>query len=99
MPLRLTAARYKPKKKKKKIRYQTSNLQSWGNGKETFFLPSPIFSVEQCEEKIKSGQRASFSVRITYISTLNKGEKWDPKKTYKICPRFSEFLKTNRKGE
>ena len=47
---------------------------------------APIFNVNECEKKIKSAQ-ASFFARITDISTMNKGEKGDPKKKFTtICP-------------
>ena len=46
-----------------------------------------IFNVEECEKKIKSA-RASFSVRITDISTLNKVAKGDPKKVRNLLSKI-----------
>ena len=65
-------------------RYSGIFLSNYNLGRKVrriFSVPppffSPLFSVEECEKKIKS-ERASFSVYITDISTLNKG---DPKKS------------------
>ena len=50
-----------------------------------------IFNVEECEKKIKSA-RASFSVRITDISTLNKVMKGDPKKVHNLLSKIVHSL-------
>ena len=71
-------------------RYFLEQLQSWTKGKENLFCPplppffSPLFSVEEWEKKIKS-ERASFSVYITDISTLNKG---DQKKVHNLLSKI-----------
>ena len=55
----------------------------------------PIFNIEECEKKTKS-ERASSFIRITYISTLNKGEKREPKISsqpfVQDCSSFSSDL-------
>ena len=50
-----------------------------------------IFNVEECEKKIKSA-RASFSVRITGISTLNKVTKGDPKIVHNLLSKIVHRL-------
>ena len=67
-------------------------VQSRTKGKETFFYPPcpPISNVDECEKNIKI-ERTSFSVRITYISTSNKGEKGDPKKVHNLVQDCLNF--------
>ena len=62
------------------------------------FPLAPIFNVNECEKKIKSAQ-ASFFARITDISTMNKGEKGDPKKSsqpfVQDCGQITSVMQNN----